>query len=74
MSNKTEYLKIKGVLVDRFLCDKCGAAMHPDGIEFTTWPPQYPYTCPECNHRQVSNKSYYPAYYLELSDGTILPL
>ena len=50
MSNRMESLQIKQVLVDRFLCDKCGAAMQFDGVVLTTWPPQYPYTCPECHH------------------------
>ena len=74
MSNKLESLQIKQVLIDRFLCDKCGATMNFDGVVLTTWPPKYPYTCPECHHQQVSDKSHYPAYYLELSDGTMLEL
>lgn len=74
MSNKMESLQIKRVLVDRFLCEKCGATMQSDGIVLTTWPPQYPYTCPECHHQQVSDKSHYPAYYLELSDGTMIEI
>lgn len=74
MANKIEYVGIKGVLVDRFLCDKCGATMQFDGVMLTTWPPQYPYTCPECHNQQISDKSHYPTYYLELSDGTMLEL
>ena len=51
MANKIEYVGIKGVLVDRFLCDKCGATMQFDGVMLTTWPPKYPYTCPECHNQ-----------------------
>ena len=69
-----EHLNIKSVLVDRLLCDKCGTVMCSDGIVYTTYPPQYPYTCPECHHQQVSNKSHYPVYYLELSDRIMLEL
>ena len=74
MGNKLESLQIKQVLVDRFLCEKCGATMQFDGVVLTSWPPQYPYTCPECHHQQISDKSHYPIYYLELSDGTMVEL
>ena len=74
MGNKLESLQIKQVLVDRFLCEKCGATMQFYGVVLTSWPPQYPYTCPECHHQQISDKSHYPIYYLELSDGTMVEL
>ena len=74
MANKMEHIGIKGVLLDRLLCDKCGAEMHFDGVELTTYPPKYPYTCPECHHQQTSNRFNYPVYYLELEDGTMLEL
>lgn len=74
MGNKMERFDIKGVLVDRLLCDKCGSVMSQDGVVYSTWPPLYPYTCPNCNHQQVSEKSHYPAYYLELSDGTMVEI
>lgn len=74
MANKMEILKVKNVLVDRLLCDKCGAVMEQDGVAYATYPPQYPYSCPECHSCQITANKTYPVYYLELSDGTILEL
>lgn len=74
MSNKMEILKVKNVLVDRLLCDTCGVEMEWDGVAYTTYPPQYPYTCPICHAQTSSAKMTYPVYYLELSDGTMLQL
>ena len=74
MANKMEYVGIKGVLVDRLLCDKCGATMQFEGIMLTDYPPTYLHICPECHNKEISKKSDYPTYYLELSDGTMLEL
>lgn len=74
MANKMEALKVKNVLVDRLLCDKCGAVMEWDGVVYTTYPAQYPYSCPECHNSQTTTNKTYPIYYLELSDGTMLQL
>ena len=71
---KMEMLKIKNVLVDRLLCDKCGEPMKWDGVAYTTYPPQYPYSYPNCNSQEVTVNKTYPIYYLELSDGTMLQL
>lgn len=73
MGVRTDLVKVKNVLVDRLLCDDCGAEMQWGGQIYTTYPPQYPYTCPKCGNQQSVDKTY-PTYYLELSDGTMLQL
>ena len=74
MAHKMEKLEIKNVLLDRLICDKCGTEMKWDGVCYTTYPAQYPYSCPECHSTMIVDNPNYPKYYLELSDGTMLEL
>lgn len=73
MGVRTDILRVKNILVDKLLCDHCGSQMQWDGQVYTTYPPQYPYICPNCENRSVVDKTY-PIYYLELSDGTMLQI
>ena len=37
--HKMESLKIKNILVDRLICDKCKSALVWDGTMYSTYPP-----------------------------------
>ena len=71
---KMEVLKVKNVLVDKLLCDKCGAVMELENVGSLTYPALYSYICPDCHSSETTTNKTYPAYYLELSDGTMLQL
>ena len=71
---KMEVLKVKNVLVDKLLCDKCGAVMELENVGYLTYPTLYSYSCPDGHSSETTTNKTYPTYYLELSDGTMLQL
>ena len=39
-------------LAEKKLC-KCGAKLVFENVVMTSYPPQYPYTCPKCGKRYI---------------------
>lgn len=39
-------------------CPECGTSLAADGNVLTSYPPQYPYTCPKCGYQTVLDKFY----------------
>jgi len=37
---------------EKKLC-KCGGELKWEGVTMTSYPPQYPYTCPKCGKRYI---------------------
>lgn len=52
---KSEDVKVERA---RLYCDKCGTEMVFDGMVYTTDPPKYPHTCPNCRHEDVADAIY----------------
>lgn len=51
-------------------CDKCGAELEYSslGIVLTTYPAQYPHTCPQCGEQYTFDKVYPTVVFEEIVD------
>ena len=45
--------EVKSIFIIEGICDKCGGHMVSTGECLTSNPPQYPYECEHCNHREI---------------------
>jgi len=43
---------------EHYHCIKCGAEMDFDGTVLTSYPAQYPHTCPECGFKKTLNRMF----------------
>lgn len=46
------------VYMDRLYCDVCDEEMEFTGMVLTSYPPQYPHSCPKCGHRITTTEQY----------------
>lgn len=57
-------------VMQRLYCDQCGTEMRYTGFVLTSYPPQYPYECPQCGYQETKVESYPRIDYVELEEGT----
>ena len=48
MEKTTEFINLKKI-IHRIYCDECNIELESGNIAYMTYPPQYPYKCPNCN-------------------------
>ena len=45
-------------VIKHAMCPHCGSEMEFDGLVYTTYPEQFPHTCPKCGWKHVFGKQY----------------
>lgn len=55
-------------VMKRLYCDKCGTEMRVQGFVFASYPPQYPYECPQCGYQETAFVSYSRIDYVEVGE------
>lgn len=50
----------------RLYCEQCGHEMVSDGTVLCSYPPQYPYVCPNCGSKITTNEKYPKIEYKEI--------
>lgn len=59
-------INLKPVKID-YECDKCKAGRYAfSGIVLTSYPPQYPHVCDECDDKKTFNVKYPYIKYIEI--------
>ena len=57
MKKEVRYINLRKI-VHRVYCDYCDIELKDTGIVLTSYPPQYPYRCPQCGREYCFNESY----------------
>lgn len=53
----------------RLYCNHCGHEMESDGTVLCSYPPQYPYVCPNCGSEITANEKYPKIEYEEIEEN-----
>ena len=57
MERTTEYINLKKV-VHRVYCDECNVELESGDVVYMTYPPKYPYFCPQCKKKYCFKENY----------------
>lgn len=59
VDNNSSKLRLKGIKIVEYICDKCHAGkVKPTNVMLTSMPPKYEHICPYCNTKVQLEHTY----------------